>query len=463
MNERAIPECQRGWGIPLVVGLLLVVGCGTRPTLTNPPVITSLEPASGPSGTTVTVRGERFGTGGTVIFDGTGQTTHGTGSPLVATVPYDAATGARPVQVLISGIESAPVEFQVTSTAAAPAPVLDGWEIGYLSLAASADEDLMEIVGFGTGLDTNVVLEFNGSALASFTPGIPAGSLVGIFAGAATLSGFPPNQYNRAVAAYLTASAGTLPALGSTHTLRARNNVTGAVSNTLNINIPTRRAMIEMDRLTGVDWFPVAVLQNNRVNTIRRSYTEAGILLDRRYDEQIDDPRDPAGGPFTNADVISFRDAAMNRTDNVFSGEWYVHLSLLTSSTTNGLLGRMFDTANRQGTVVFASAAPTQANYLRTTVHELGHALNLTHCEGDAVMQRDASGNLVIGANGRPVIQTMGVTMMNQTRALANNWGFQFSADSETHLRTHALNEVRPGSGNLAFNSASRVEGACDY
>ena len=67
---------------------------------------------------------------------------------------------------------------------------------------------------------------------------------------------------------------------------------------------------------------------------------------------------------------------------------WEVHLLLLGRPSRRGLSGIMFDTTAdlpRQGAAVFAeevrrfSGADTDRKLIQTTVHELGHALNLAH------------------------------------------------------------------------------------
>lgn len=68
---------------------------------------------------------------------------------------------------------------------------------------------------------------------------------------------------------------------------------------------------------------------------------------------------------------------------------WELHLLMLGTSSMEGLLGVMFDSGDvlpRQGAAVFATeirnrvgAADADRKTIQTTVHELGHALNLAH------------------------------------------------------------------------------------
>jgi hypothetical protein len=415
----------------------------------------------------VTLTGSGFGIQSSVYFDGERVNARGSGSPLVFTVPYDAAVGPHDVYVQTGSQDSPAVSFQVTSTAAAPDPVIEDYGIGYVSLGPSATEDSMILVLYGSGFDTNCRVVFNNNELnKSYTPGIPPGSLAGVLAAGATLPGFPEQRRDRALIGVLTEDDGNLPALGSNHTARVRNVVTGETSDLIAVDIPARRVLVEFDAIDTVDWPPVAIWRNNTINTLRRTYTRGGLLLDTRYDEEVTDPL--AGVDFTMADMVDFFDDNSSLEDDTLGDdEWYFHVALLTTMDTwhpNFIVyGIMYDVDNRQGAAVFADAIPTDEEYLRTLAHEMGHGFNLTHCDGDADPQRDNNGNLVRDANGFIQWNTLGTSIMNQSSALANNWDYFFSVDSWVHLTMHPLNEVQPGSGNMSFNDPNRTFGECDY
>jgi hypothetical protein len=452
-------------GPAMLLGIFLLMGA-TCPGPGNPPVISELDPPSGPAGTIVTVRGSRFGTGGTVNFDGSNVSTQGTGSPLVFTVPYDATSGNKNVHVTIGGERSADVPFNVTATASAPTPVADGFEVGYYALLNSADENLMELAVFGSGFDTNCDILLDGNAITnSLLAGIPVGSLVGVFTpGIMSFHNNPPERWDNAVICLLTATDGNLPALGSTHTVAVRNTVSGVTSGDVSVTIPSRRTLIEMDKLTTVDFPPRVIWRDNTLNTARRTYTAAGMILDIRQDEDVIDPI--AGTAFSDADLVDFFNANSNMDDDAFTGEWYMHAAFLTNYDLGipgwNILGIMW-ADNRRGYALFENAFTADANYLRSMLHEMGHGFNLTHCDGDAIPQRDASGNLVFTPGGAIVIQTDGTSIMNQTGASAANWNYDFTNQSETHIRTFSANEVQPGQGNIEFNSALRTNGECQY
>ena len=62
------------------------------------------------------------------------------------------------------------------------------------------------------------------------------------------------------------------------------------------------------------------------------------------------------------------------------------------------------------------------AKYLRSSAHELGHAFNMSHCDGDG-----------------------STTIMNQTGVVGNSFDYEFSASSLDHLQNHDKDAVWPG------------------
>ena len=62
--------------------------------------------------------------------------------------------------------------------------------------------------------------------------------------------------------------------------------------------------------------------------------------------------------------------------------------------------------------------------YLRSTAHEIGHAFNLNHCDGDG-----------------------STTIMNQTGTVGDTYSYEFSSDSLDHLQDHDRDSVWPGIG----------------
>jgi YD repeat-containing protein len=150
---------------------------GVAFTVPNPtPVITSISPASGPVGTTVTITGNNFGTTpGSITFNGTTatQTSWNNGS-IVVPVPAGATTGN--VVVTVGGQASNGQLFTVTASP----PVITS-----LSPAAGAAGTSVTIAGARFGTTTGTV-KFNGTtatttawADGSITATVPSGATTG--------------------------------------------------------------------------------------------------------------------------------------------------------------------------------------------------------------------------------------------------------------------------------------------
>jgi hypothetical protein len=101
-----------------------------------------------------------------------------------------------------------------------------------------------------------------------------------------------------------------------------------------------------------------------------------------------------------------------------------------TGCRNTGSLGRMYAgasgvTNDRSAFVSFwknSIVNSDNAKYLRSTAHEVGHAFNLNHCDGDGSL-----------------------TIMNTTGTVGNTFNYEFSASSLNHLQNHADTEVWPG------------------
>jgi hypothetical protein len=100
-------------------------------------------------------------------------------------------------------------------------------------------------------------------------------------------------------------------------------------------------------------------------------------------------------------------------------------------------VGMMWDSTNRSEFAIFYrnSEVRDPGKYLRTTAHEIGHAFNLHHEDGD----------------GRS-------TIMNQTSVVGNAYTFAFSAAEQAHLRSHLPQRCsRPGTGSFTSVDASHT------
>jgi len=100
-------------------------------------------------------------------------------------------------------------------------------------------------------------------------------------------------------------------------------------------------------------------------------------------------------------------------------------------SRREGLLGRMFDAEERSAFVGYWSnsvVSSDNAKFLRSTAHEIGHAVNLNHCDGDGSM-----------------------TIMNQTGVVGDTFNYEFSSTSLDHLQNHSDDVIWPGIGSREY------------
>lgn len=212
---------------------------------------------------------------------------------------------------------------------------------------------------------------------------------------------------------------------------------------------------LEYDRMTGTTFPPSQTVAGSTV-TLSSIYLNAGYILDVREDQT----NIPAlTGPVSAADPNQYDyiteaelDAleTANRTVAVgpdsWSCGWWIFKSTCrryylygivvnhyyernngTRSTTT--MGIMWKTANRSAFANFykhTTVSGDGGKYLRSAAHEIGHAFNLHHEDGDGA-----------------------TTIMNQTSVVGNNYTYTFSANEQDHLKNHAANCVRPGAGRF--------------
>lgn len=210
---------------------------------------------------------------------------------------------------------------------------------------------------------------------------------------------------------------------------------------------------IEYDRMTGTA-FPQPQARNNATHTIPTIYAAEGYLVSVGEDQTNiaaltgpPDPNDPNQYDFiTEAELDALETA--NRSSPVGSTRficfnWGIVPSYCTTYHLYGIvvnhfyedpngvrrptiLGIMWTANNRRAFAGFwrnTTVSGDNGKYLRSTAHEIGHAFNLHHEDG----------------NGSTDI-------MNQTGVVGNNYVYDFVATASTdHLSQHDKGCVWPG------------------
>ncbi len=146
-----------------------------------------------------------------------------------------------------------------------------------------------------------------------------------------------------------------------------------------------RELGVELESEIGVDLLPEWDF-NGEAMTVEKSFADAGFdFFNVGFRSQFPSP---SSGQWDTSQLhglmTQFAQEPIDRKS------WNLHLLLLQESTMDGLLGVMFDSGERdvnqlprQGAAVFQLPIKTRPDWQRkliqTTVHELGHALNLAH------------------------------------------------------------------------------------
>lgn len=194
---------------------------------------------------------------------------------------------------------------------------------------------------------------------------------------------------------------------------------------------PTRLATLEIDKIAGTEFPPSNVNFEGRNHSLRTIFQDAGIDLDIVEDEA--DIPDTFGTQYTEAELLSLMRA--RQSAQVSGNKWHAYLVIVPEFRMSGVLGIMFDSANRGGCAVFHNTSFIQNDeraFLRTTAHELGHQFNLHHEDGTTIQSGSVTKR----------------TIMNQTRLIVP-WpaaiSYEFSDNSKKHLTDHPEENVRPG------------------
>ena len=224
-----------------------------------------------------------------------------------------------------------------------------------------------------------------------------------------------------------------------------------------------RSIRLEVDRLAGFAGVPQDVAIGGTTFDLWDIFSPLNIGVDVIEDDT--NLADPAGNCFSMAEMDAFFN---NNQDapSADSGDWNVWAAFVDCDT-GGVCGRMFRGASneRDGFAVFTNAITgwcavtgatpcfngngcnqvglfTNANQaiLRTTAHELGHALNLCHNNGDDTCS-----------------DCGGTTVMNQSGRLAVGWGYGWSAASTNHINNSPNSCIQPGTSTSFGNCAQNL------
>ncbi len=161
-------------------------------------------------------------------------------------------------------------------------------------------------------------------------------------------------------------------------------------------------------------------------------------------------PLEPGGWNLSNTFTILHDLMTSTAQASLATAAWDLHLLMLAKSTRAGLLGIMFDTGDvlpRQGAAIFVGeirdhiAAPDQDRKItQTTVHELGHALNLAHRFERVVGRADSTSFMNYDWRYKGG---------NQAVEFWQRFGFSFDPDELDFLRHAPRSAVMPGGADF--------------
>ncbi|HMB52397.1 MAG TPA: hypothetical protein VKU40_03715 [Thermoanaerobaculia bacterium] len=200
----------------------------------------------------------------------------------------------------------------------------------------------------------------------------------------------------------------------------------------------TASTALELDRMQGTR-YPGEQTRQGKTWTLTSIYAAAEVTLEVDESDEVipalTGDEDEAVECITNAELDAL--AASHRESPVppDGDRSFVYGVVVDAYAANdpddcrtGVLGRMWDSEQRSAFAIYYKTNTISTDgekYLRTTAHELGHAFNLHHEDGDGKK-----------------------TIMNQTSVVGDNFTYDFSAHSQSHLGGH------PGPCNLTGGGA---------
>jgi len=201
---------------------------------------------------------------------------------------------------------------------------------------------------------------------------------------------------------------------------------------------------VEMDRMTGTA-FPLPQVQSGKTYTVEGVYTDAWWDLVNVNENDTDiapltgpaDPWDPDQYDYiTEAELDTVesakREAPVGETScgnkcrqfHVYGIIVDHYLEEADGTRRQSTIGQMWTSDNRAFVMYHKSHTiqTSQAKYFRSTLHEIGHAHNLHHEDGDGSM-----------------------TIMNKTGTVGSSFNYEFSNASRKHLKRHPKGCKLPG------------------
>jgi len=210
-------------------------------------------------------------------------------------------------------------------------------------------------------------------------------------------------------------------------------------------------AEVEYDRMTGTV-YPQPETVGGESVTFTSIYLQGNILLAVDEDDTAiapltgpANPLDPDQYDYINPAEIDALETA-NRGSTVAPTTWACSFWVFSGTCTKynlygivvdhyeeeadgtrdtGGMGWMYTPTDRSAFVQYYKNAINSSDngkYLRSAAHEIGHAFNMSHCDGDG-----------------------STTIMNQTGIVGNTYSYEFSASSLDHLQNHDRDAVWPG------------------
>lgn len=189
---------------------------------------------------------------------------------------------------------------------------------------------------------------------------------------------------------------------------------------------------IEYDKMSGTT-FPPELIELGQPLSIQTIYFDAGRLVFLNPDDENIPPLNIGDNEcITDAELDALENA--NRSAPLFpvDNRYFLygvtvdhHAEYLDACVPEWILGKLWNWHTRSAFALFyphPTIVSGSAEYLRTAAHEIGHALNLHHEDGDG-----------------------STTIMNQTGDINDNWTFTFSNASLDHLQDHPTKCTYPG------------------